>query len=174
MYWYNFPSHSLSGCRSACFCSHSPSLPLYAYQTTHQNAVTLVDMVYHIVPLVPGVDSSLAILPFYHIYGATFLVLLSVFRGIECVIMPRFDPVQYCANVEKYGITLSLLVPPVLVVLARHPAVDQYDLSSLKWLYSGAAPLGAALQVQVRGRLLSKRKPGSSLYVVQGKLCLNQ
>ncbi|KAF5360126.1 hypothetical protein D9757_011744 [Collybiopsis confluens] len=150
-----------------CYSSGTTGNPK-GVETTHQNATSLMDMSFHISPYIPGVDSSLAILPFYHIFAVIFNVLYSVYRGIKCVIMPRFDPVQYCANIERYRISLSMVVPPVLVVLARHPAVDQYDLSSIKWLWSGAAPLGASLQAQVKKRLLSKRKPGSVLYIAQG------
>ena len=35
--------------------------------------------------------------------------------------MQRFDPVQFCANIERYKIQRAFVVPPVLVVLARHP-----------------------------------------------------
>ncbi|KAF9073171.1 AMP binding protein [Rhodocollybia butyracea] len=158
----------LNGSETAfmCYSSGTTGKPK-GVETTHQNAVAILDMSFYLAALVPGVDSVLAILPFYHIYGAVFLVLFSVYRGIKCVIMPRFDPEQYCMNVEKFNITMAMVVPPVLVVLSRHPAVDKYDLSSLKWVYSGAAPLGAALQAQVY-RLLSKRKPGSTIHVIQG------
>jgi acyl-coenzyme A synthetase/AMP-(fatty) acid ligase len=46
------------------------------------------------------------------------------------VIMARFDPVQFCANIEKYNITIALIVPPVLVVLARHPGEYVYTSRS--------------------------------------------
>lgn len=128
-------------------------------------------------------DIYLGILPFYHIYGeidsishytclsdpgtgAVNLLHYPFRNGASVAIMKRFDPVQFCANIERYKINRALVVPPVLVVLARHPgtwsmldsqfivftttiAVDQYDLSSLQTLMSGAAPLSASLTQQV-------------------------
>lgn len=52
--------------------------------------------------------------------------------GAPVVIMSRFDPVQFCANIEKYKITIALIVPPVLVVLARHPGKYVFILRSRK------------------------------------------
>jgi len=76
--------------------------------------------------------------------------------------------VQFCVNIERYKVNRALVVPPVLVVLARHPAVDQYDLSSLQTILSGAAPLSAPLVQQVVARLASKRKVKDSINIVQG------
>jgi len=63
-----------------------------------------------------------------------------------------------------------MVVPPVLVVLSRHPAVDRYDLSSLRWLFSGAAPLPTVLAEMVTRRILSKRPPKdkAGCCIVQG------
>lgn len=86
--------------------------------------------------------------------------------GTPVVIQQRFDLVQFCANVEKYKIAIGLVVPPVLLLLSRHPGkptnnipgcvtychivVDKYDMSSLEVLFSAAAPLSAALSNAVR------------------------
>ncbi|KAJ7215070.1 hypothetical protein GGX14DRAFT_696593, partial [Mycena pura] len=56
----------------------------------------------------------------------------------------------------------------MLVVLACHPVVDKYDLSSLEYMLSAGAPLGADLIEAVRKRLLSKRKPGAKCFIMQG------
>jgi len=53
--------------------------------------------------------------------GAVKLIFFPLLCGVPCIIMPRFDPVQFCANIQKYKITVSLIVPPVLVLMARHP-----------------------------------------------------
>ena len=57
----------------------------------------------------------------YLVAGLVKLLLLPFACGVPMVIQTRFDPVQFCANIERYRITISLIVPPVLVVLARHP-----------------------------------------------------
>lgn len=53
--------------------------------------------------------------------GAVKVLAFPFTQGTPIVVMPRFDPVQFCANIEKYKINIALVVPPVLVVLARHP-----------------------------------------------------
>jgi 4-coumarate--CoA ligase len=57
----------------------------------------------------------------YHIYGLVKLVFNPFYRGAPQVIMSHFDPDAFCANVERYKVTVSLIVPPILVLLANHP-----------------------------------------------------
>ena len=64
--------------------------------------------------------------------------------AVRPVTMPRFD-VPLLAD-QHQRITETVVVPPIVHALAKHPAVDHYDLSSLEWLGCGAAPLSAALQ----------------------------
>ena len=49
--------------------------------------------------------------------------------------------------------TLLHIVPPIAVLLAKNPVVDNYDLTSVKYLFCGAAPLGGATQQQLEARL---------------------
>jgi acyl-CoA synthetase (AMP-forming)/AMP-acid ligase II len=95
----------------------------------------------------------MGILPFFHIYGMVVIMNSSLAQGATVVTMPRFELVQFLELVQKYKITRVNLVPPILVGLAKHPIVDQYDLSSLVELFSGAAPLGQALATEVKDRL---------------------
>ncbi|KAM6502495.1 AMP binding protein [Amanita muscaria] len=151
-----------------CYSSGTTGKPK-GVETTHRNILAVLDLVMPVFPkLTPGVSTILGVLPFYHIYGLVKLLFLPFACGVPMVVQPRFDPVQFCANIERYNITISLIVPPVLVVLARHPAVDQYDMSSLEVLFSGAAPLGAALTKAVLQRLLAKRGGKGNLAVLQG------
>lgn len=57
--------------------------------------------------------------------------------------MAKFDFVQMLENVQKYKITDLSLVPPIAVMLAKHPIVKKYDLSSVDSIGCGAAPLGS-------------------------------
>lgn len=151
-----------------CYSSGTTGKPK-GVETTHRNILAVLDLVMPVFPkLTPGVSTILGVLPFYHIYGLVKLLFLPFACGVPMVVQPRFDPVQFCANIERYKITISLIVPPVLVVLARHPAVDQYDMSSLEVLFSGAAPLGADLTKTVLQRLLAKRGGKGNLAVLQG------
>jgi 4-coumarate--CoA ligase len=78
---------------------------------------------------------------------------------------PPFDPNSFCSAVQKYRVTFCYVPPPVVVVLAEHPAVDKYDMRSLKVLYSAAAPLGEHVMLQVKERW---RKKGWSMTIGQG------
>ena len=55
--------------------------------------------------------------------------------------MPRFDLEQFLGLLQKYAVTMAYLVPPIVLALARHPMVDDFDLSKLRNILSGAAPL---------------------------------
>ncbi|KAJ7109639.1 AMP binding protein [Mycena crocata] len=151
-----------------CYSSGTTGKPK-GVETTHQNMTTLVDIARAVFPdLRPGDQPMLAILPFYHIYGVSNILNFSLTVACPAVIQTRFEPVQFCANIQKYKVAFAFIVPPVLVVLARHPAVESYDLSSLEYMLSGAAPLGADLVKMVQRRLLSKRKPGAICLITQG------
>ena len=67
--------------------------------------------------------------------------------------MPRFDLDQFLALIEEHSVSLVYVVPPIALALAKHPAVDEHDLSSVEAVMSGAAPFGAELSAQVADRL---------------------
>ena len=91
-------------------------------------------------------DRVMAVLPFFHIYGMQVVLNLALWRGATLVTMPKFDLEPFLAALERYRITRAFVVPPLVLALAKHPAVDDYDLSSLRGMMSGAAPLDAALE----------------------------
>jgi acyl-CoA synthetase (AMP-forming)/AMP-acid ligase II len=84
---------------------------------------------------------ALAFLPFYHIYGLMILLNGTLAFGSTCIVMPRFDPDQTLYFIEKYKVTDFYVVPPALLGLSHHPKLEQHDLSSLRFVLSGAAPL---------------------------------
>ena len=67
--------------------------------------------------------------------------------------MPRFDMVEALQAVQDLKITRFFAVPPIILGLAKHPIVDQYDMSSVRQIFSGAAPLGAELAAEAGVRL---------------------
>ena len=83
----------------------------------------------------------LAFLPFFHIYGLMVLLNVTLVTGATCLVMPRFDPDQTLAFIEKYKVTDFFVVPPALLARANHPKLSETDLSSLHFILSGAAPL---------------------------------
>ncbi|MFI5231862.1 MAG: AMP-binding protein [Gemmatimonadales bacterium] len=105
-------------------------------------------------------DHLVGVLPFYHIYGM-LVVLCGVLRKGGCVVtMPHFDLEQYLRLSATYRVKRAYLVPPIALALARHPMVGQFDLSSLKFVTSGAAPMGAELEASCAARIGCMVKQG--------------
>lgn len=90
-------------------------------------------------------DTLLCVLPLFHIYGLVVVLNMGLHLGATIVMMPRFDLEQFLGLIQKYRVTLSHIVPPIVLQLAQNPIIDNYDLSSLKMIFSGAAPLGVDL-----------------------------
>lgn len=91
-------------------------------------------------------DVIIAVLPFFHIYGMQVLMNGVLFLGGRVVTLPRFDLAEFLATIQEHRITRAAVVPPIVVALAKHPIVSQYDLSSLVQISSGAAPLSAEVE----------------------------
>ncbi|KAI0827404.1 amp dependent CoA ligase [Trametes gibbosa] len=100
----------------------------------------------------PG-SRNLAVLPFYHIYGLLIVLHFNCFVGITVVVVQKFDFVRFLDSIQRYRITNLCLVPPMVVLLCKHPAVAKYDLSSLRLVACGAAPLSSELTNQLAARL---------------------
>ena len=96
-------------------------------------------------PLQRGKDVILGILPFGHIYGLTCLLHHPLIRGVPVVVLPRFEEHGVLSAIERFRITWGLVVPPVMIVLLNSSHVAKHDLSSLRGVQSGAAPLSAEL-----------------------------
>ena len=98
-------------------------------------------------------DTLLCVLPLFHIYGLVVVLNMGLHMGATVVTMPRFDLEQFLGNIQKYRVTLSHIVPPIILKLAKDPLVDDYDFSTLKTIFSGAAPLGAELTRECIARI---------------------
>lgn len=98
-------------------------------------------------------DKLLCVLPLFHIYGLVVVLNMGLHMGATIVTMPRFDLEQFLDAIQKYRVTLSHVVPPIILKLAKDPIVDNYDFSSLKVIFSGAAPLGADLTRECMDRI---------------------
>ena len=118
---------------------------------THHNAVAMLAQAAALAPDLEG-HRSLAVLPFFHCYGLTMMNNV-LRRGMTSVTMPRFELEAFLSLIEQHRITILNLVPPIALALARHPAVAVHDLSSLRLVSCGAAPLGAALQQAASERI---------------------
>ena len=98
-------------------------------------------------------DRTLAVAPFSHAVGWGVVANCALRTGATVVTLPRFEPHAFLGAIQEHRITQTVVVPPVVLALARHPAVADYDLSSLNWLACGAAPMGADLQRECMARL---------------------
>jgi acyl-CoA synthetase (AMP-forming)/AMP-acid ligase II len=74
-------------------------------------------------------------------------------QGATIVSMPRFDLMEFLGLVQKYRVTILPIVPPIVVGLVKHPAVAQFDLSSVRLVFSGAAPLGEEMARELSRKL---------------------
>ena len=74
--------------------------------------------------------------------------------------MPRFDMQEFLALVQKYRVTVLPLVPPIVLGLVKHPAVAQSDLSSVRLVFSGAAPLGEDIGARAQPQARLPGGPG--------------
>ena len=88
-----------------------------------------------------GGDKILASLPFFHIYGLTTTIHNPLYTGTTTIVLARFEIEKWCSLVQKHSITFSYIVPPIVLLLCKHPVVSSYDLSSIRMTNSGAAPL---------------------------------
>ena len=105
---------------------------------------------------------GLCFLPLYHAYGQTYFVANLARQGIPVYIMPSFDFAKMLSHLAKYRVNHLLAVPPILVLLAKHPLTQKADLSSLEVVASGAAPL--ALEIAQETQTLLRE----NVYVRQG------
>jgi acyl-CoA synthetase (AMP-forming)/AMP-acid ligase II len=102
-------------------------------------------------------------LPLYHAMSQAINITCALLRGVPVYIMPKFDFIQMLEYVQKYRITTLTLVPPVVVALAKHPAVKKYDLSSVETAGCGAAPLGSEVSSE-----FNKLWPEGQVNLTQG------
>ncbi|MCI3241280.1 MULTISPECIES: 4-coumarate--CoA ligase family protein [Streptomyces] len=119
---------------------------------THRQIGTNLAQLEPLIPTAPG-DRILAVLPFFHIYGLTALMNAPLRQGATVVVLPRFELETFLAAIQNHRITGLFVAPPIVLALAKHPLVAQYDLSSLKYIISAAAPLDASLAAACSQRL---------------------
>ena len=123
---------------------------------THQNLVANVqqcmDEDAHNIGITSK-DRLVGILPLYHIYGLTVLMCVALAARATVVLLPRFQPESFLKCLQDEKVTMAMIAPPLAIFLAKHPLVNQYDLSSLCDVFSGAAPLDASTQSLLSTRL---------------------
>lgn len=119
---------------------------------THKNLVVNVDQGLAAIPVAEG-EPTVAFLPFFHIYGQTVFLNLYLAGGGMPITLPRFDLELFLRLVQDHRTPRIFSVPPVAIALAKHPMVDQFDLSAVRVVFSAAAPASASLTDAVAARL---------------------
>ncbi len=119
---------------------------------SHRNMVVNVDQFLASGDVQRG-ETTIAFLPFFHIYGLNVLMNAYLAGGATLVTLPRFDLELFLTLVARHRTRQAYIAPPVALALAKHPLVDQYDVSCLETLFSAAAPLGRDVAEAVGGRI---------------------
>ena len=122
---------------------------------THHNIIANILQLDHpeLLNLHEEGTSVLGVLPFFHIYGMVVVLFSSLYAGSKMVSLPKFEPELFLSAISKYRTDIVNVVPPLILFLAKHPIVDSYDLSCIRQIMSGAAPLGGDLVELARTRL---------------------
>jgi long-chain acyl-CoA synthetase len=89
---------------------------------------------------ITALDRMLVFLPLYHVYGIMLMGQAAI-SGATIVLMERFDPIMSLQLVQKHGITLFYAVPQILAVLNDLPQLHDYNLSTIRYVQCGAAPV---------------------------------
>lgn len=98
-------------------------------------------------------DVLLCALPMFHMYALSSVLLCGLRVGAAILIMPKFEVNTLLQLVEKHKVTIAPFAPPILLAIAKSPVIDQYDLSSIRAVISGAAPMGKELEEALRDKL---------------------
>jgi 4-coumarate--CoA ligase len=118
---------------------------------THYNIIANMAQLSHsginvIKPPVDGVqDTTVAVLPFFHIYAMNTIMTLGLQMGTKIVTLPKFEPAEYLKTLATYKPTFLNLVPPLVSFLSTNPAVKAQHMASVRTVSGGASVFGPAL-----------------------------
>lgn len=91
-------------------------------------------------------DVLLCVLPLFHIYSLNSVLLCGLRAGAAILIMQKFEIGSLLELVQKYKVTIAPFVPPIVLAIAKSPLIDNYDVSSIRTIMCGAAPMGKELE----------------------------
>jgi len=134
---------------------------------SHRNIVAQVALIDELVKF-PVNSSVVVVLPYFHIYGLTVIMLLSLWKGNTQVVLQRFELESFLQCLERYRVRWVPVVPPIVLALAKHPVVDRFDLTSIDLLTSGAAPLGEEIESAASARLGCRVSQGYGMTELSG------
>lgn len=93
-------------------------------------------------------EKVIGIIPFFHVYGMTAVMNLSIMQAFEMVLLPKFDPETTLKTIQKEKPTLFPGAPTIYIALLNHPDIEKFDLSSVDSCISGSAALPVEVQEQ--------------------------
>ncbi len=109
---------------------------------THKNLSSNVQQINAWFPdFVEGEMVMLGVLPFFHSFGLTCVMNLTIWKAGTDVLIPRPEPKAILEAIHKHRINFYPAVPTIYVGLLNHPDLAKFDISSIKGCFSGAAPL---------------------------------
>ncbi|KAF2100697.1 4-coumarate-CoA ligase [Rhizodiscina lignyota] len=151
--WKPFtPEESRNVIATVNFSSGTTGLPK-GVAVSHSNLIHNVTMVIETYNYGTPPERWLGFLPLYHAYGQAYAVLVATKASVPIYIMPSFNFVDYLKFIQKYKITRLQTVPPILIMLDKRPETKHYDLSSVREILCGAAPLSKELQHAIERKL---------------------
>lgn len=116
---------------------------------THYNLVSNVQMCSAwMYKLEKNTETILGVLPFFHVYGMTTVMNLSIMIGANIILLPKFDAKEVLKTIDKLKPTVFPGAPTIYIGLLNHPDINKYDLSSVKACISGSAALPLEVQQQ--------------------------
>ncbi|KAK6952084.1 hypothetical protein Daesc_006613 [Daldinia eschscholtzii] len=131
-----------------CYSSGTSGLPK-AVMVAHRNVIAnMMQIRWHEDPgrRAKGVETQvqLGLLPLSHIYGLVVVAQAGTYRGDAVIILPKFELKILLETIQRYKINFMHIVPPIVIQMLRNLELcARYDLSSVRMVYTGAAPLGA-------------------------------
>lgn len=93
-----------------------------------------------------GTEIILGALPFFHVYGMTAVMNVSIMQGYKMIILPRFQVEDILKTIVKHKPTIFPGAPTMYIALINHKKINQHDLSSIKACISGSAALPVEVQ----------------------------
>lgn len=128
---------------------------------THRNLISVVANYYAHKPERSSAAVILYTVPYFHVFGLVYC-LKSVALAETVVVMERFELRKMLKAVEEFRVTDIAVAPPVVVAMCKENVKHGFDLSSIRWVACGGAPLGKDAI-----RAFSEKFPNTHLFQVK-------